>query len=653
MALISHFFTRGLAPLLALLLTLPAWADPPGRVGRLADLQGQVWLYSPEAGEWVSATRNRPLTSGDRVSTDRDAKAELKIGSSTLRLDGSSELEVLQLDDDIVRVQLHSGSLAARLRTREAAREFELLTADGRFKPNSAGRYRFDHFDDTSHVTAWSGQVLFEGRDNAVTVTSGQRAEIWNDKRTQYTLTEPVRDAFADFVAARDRADERSASARYVSPEMTGVEDLDRHGRWETTPEYGALWIPRSVAPGWAPYQVGHWAWVAPWGWTWIDDAPWGFAPFHYGRWVHVRNNWCWAPGTYVARPVYAPALVAWVGGPRVSVSVSIGSAPTVGWFPLGPREVYVPSYRSSPSYVRNVNIAHVTNISNVTNIINSPNTVVQQTNYINRGVPGAVAMVPSTVLSGRQPVGPALVRLTDPRIARGNVQERLPEPHAAAPTLAAAPVEAPVARRRGDEARDPREPRELRGGRGGREGWVGPGPRPLSPTPMTPPAAAAPVPNGTTPVAPAQPMGPPRTAAPVVAPAPPVARAMPPTPPAPPVALAPPVARVTPPAPVSVLTPPTAVAPAPQATRPHREPDERQRIPAHERETRQAPGVPRPPAAPPQVAAPAALPAPPVAQHAPQARAPEHPGERRHEGAEREERRADNRGENRRENRP
>mgnify|MGYP006969297544 CR=1 FL=1 len=68
----------------------------------------------------------------------------------------------------------------------------------------------------------------------------------------------------------------------------------------------------------WAPYTTGRWAWVAPWGWTWVDVAPWGFAPFHYGRWVPRGPYWAWSPGRYVARPVYAPALVGWVGGAAV-----------------------------------------------------------------------------------------------------------------------------------------------------------------------------------------------------------------------------------------------------------------------------------------------------------------------------------------------
>ena len=412
---------RGLlAGLLTLWLCQAALADPPGRVGRLADLQGPVWLYDSDTAQWVAASRNRPLTSGDRLSTDAGARAELRVGSSTLRLDAGTEVEILQLDDDIVRVQLHNGLLALRLRTHEAAKEFELLTAEGRFKPDRAGRYRLDRVDATSSITVWSGQMLFEAPDNAVMLVTGQRADIWNNGRTQYTLVAPRRDAFADEVAAGELSEERSVSARYVSPEMTGAEDLDRHGRWETDPDYGALWVPEAVVPGWAPYRFGQWAWVRPWGWTWVDDAPWGFAPFHYGRWIYRRNAWCWAPGRWIARPVYAPALVAWVGSPRSGGSASAGASPTVGWFPLGPREVFVPAYRTSPHYVRNVNLSHVTNVANAQLIVDNPDMAVGQMNYVHRGQPGAVTIVPAGVVSGRQPVAAARVHLTDPRPAGG-----------------------------------------------------------------------------------------------------------------------------------------------------------------------------------------------------------------------------------------
>ena len=162
--------------------------------------------------------------------------------------------------------------------------------------------------------------------------------------------------------------EDRVVSTRYVPEEMTGYEDLDQYGAWRTAPDYGAVWVPTAVPAGWAPYRSGHWVWVSPWGWTWVDSAPWGFAPFHYGRWVWLGNHWAWAPGRRIARPVYAPALVAFIGGSNFSVSVGVGSAPAVGWVPLGWREPYRPWYRASHAHVRNVNVTHVTNVTNITN---------------------------------------------------------------------------------------------------------------------------------------------------------------------------------------------------------------------------------------------------------------------------------------------
>ena len=421
--------------------------DPPARVGRLADLTGQVWLWSPDGGEWIGAQRNRPLTTGDRIATDANSRAEVNIGSTTLRLDGGSEVEVLRLDDRQISLRLHSGTAAARLRTRESADEFELVTDEGRFRATRAGRYRIDRDEEATFVTVDSGQGSFAGNRSALTVAAGQRAEFWlgGGDRLEYRMVERARDSFASWTYERDQRDDRSASARYVSPEMTGVEDLDRYGRWEQNPEYGALWIPRGVATDWAPYSTGHWAWVQPWGWTWVDDAPWGFAPFHYGRWVNVRNVWCWAPGTRVQRPVYAPALVAWVGGNALSLSISGGSrAPAVGWFPLSPREVYVPSYRHSPSYVREVNVTHITNVTVINEAINRPRDY--RHDYDNRRFPHAVTVVPASIVTSRQPVGPAARQWRD----SGRAVEAL-APAAAVAALVAMPLAAPAQRGNAD----------------------------------------------------------------------------------------------------------------------------------------------------------------------------------------------------------
>jgi hypothetical protein len=347
------------APALALLLATPAFAqeDPPGRVGRVAEVQGGVSWFDHEEGRWAEAERNHPLTTGDRLSTAGGARAELRIGSTVLRLGANTEMELLRLDDERVSIQLHSGTLALRLRSRDAAEETELRTSEARLLPQRAGHYRFDRIDDTTQAGSWRGELRVDGAPELL-IGSGQRLALIRDRGQQLSnWTTLPDDSFAAWVARDDQRDERSASNRYVSPEMTGAEDLDRAGRWSSHPEFGAIWFPLDVRSGWAPYSVGRWAWVRPWGWTWIDEARWGFAPFHYGRWVSWQGQWGWVPGAYVARPVYAPALVGWVGGGGVSVSVRIGSPPTA-WVPLAPREVYRPYYRTTPVYVERINPA-------------------------------------------------------------------------------------------------------------------------------------------------------------------------------------------------------------------------------------------------------------------------------------------------------
>lgn len=383
--------------------------DPPGRVGRIAALYGSVSWFDAEAGHWVAAERNRPLLGGDRLSTAGDGRAELQAGSTTLRLGGGSELEVLRLDDERMVFQLHSGELALRLRSDEVARETQVVTAEVTLLPQRAGYYRVDRVDDRSYASVWRGEWRVAGLPAGV-VGAGQRSELWRDGaalRMQIGAT--IDDAFATWALREDRRDEqRSAGQRYVSPEMTGADELERYGSWAQSIEYGPVWLPAEVAPGWAPYREGRWVWVAPWGWTWVDDAPWGFAPFHYGRWVWWRDRWGWCPGTYVARPVYAPALVAWVGGAQWSVGIQIG-APVVGWVPLAPREVYVPWFHHTPRYGDRVNRPWQPDRRPPPRQV--PTGPIM---YTNQGVPGGVTVVPRDVLVDRLPVARAVVEPRD-----------------------------------------------------------------------------------------------------------------------------------------------------------------------------------------------------------------------------------------------
>jgi hypothetical protein len=437
--------------------------DPPTRAARISAVTGQVWLYSVDSGDWVSADPNRPLTTGDRLATDPGARAELQLGSTSMRLDSSTELEVVQLDDEHFALELHDGSVIAQVRDPASANQFEMNTEEGRFVSERPGSFRFDRFVvgtgtggsvTRSDATVYSGQARYEGTNSALPIQQGQRAEFWIDAGgvAQYTLLAPASDSFTAWSNERDRRSMTGQSQRYVSPEMTGAGELDQYGRWDQDPDYGAVWIPTAVAADWAPYSHGHWTWVRPWGWTWVDDAPWGFAPFHYGRWVYARNNWCWTPGTRVARPVYAPALVAWVGGGGGSVSVNIGGGPAVGWFPLGPREVYVPSYRTSPRYIRNVNITNVTNVTVINNVIANPG---GPREFENRRSPRAITVVPEGVMRDRQPVAPAAAQYRQTPWAR----ELANQPAGRVAVSVAPPVARPAMPVRGAEQRDVRPP--------------------------------------------------------------------------------------------------------------------------------------------------------------------------------------------------
>jgi hypothetical protein len=94
---------------------------------------------------------------------------------------------------------------------------------------------------------------------------------------------------------------------------------------------------------------------VPPWGWTWVDNARWGFAPFHYGRWTSAGGRWAWVPGavngpTAVTPPTFAPALVAWVAAPPDGTAGP--TRPT--WLPLAPGEpVFVAAAVSPPYWAR------------------------------------------------------------------------------------------------------------------------------------------------------------------------------------------------------------------------------------------------------------------------------------------------------------
>ena len=309
----------------------------PALAGRLSTLAGDVRWFDRDSGAWVQSSeaqplRNWPLAPGDRLRTGAGGRAELRIGSTTLRLGADAELWLPRLDEQAVLLHLQAGSLALRLAEidRDGFGPVEMLTREGRWLPQRPGHYRLDRERDATQASAWRGELRFESRDSTLNIGAGRRADLWQDAggTTRYAWAGIERDGFADWVARDERQDDAPISARYVPPGMSGWQDLDRHGDWIDEPQHGMVWQPRQVAPGWVPFHDGRWAWVAPWGWTWIDAAPWGFAPFHYGSWLTVGGRWSWSPGARHERPRFAPALSGWVSRPHVGVSIQIGGRP-------------------------------------------------------------------------------------------------------------------------------------------------------------------------------------------------------------------------------------------------------------------------------------------------------------------------------------
>jgi len=407
-------------------------ADPPSRVARLSYIHGDVSFVPAGENDWVEAHLNRPLVTGDKLFTDGGARAALEIGSASIRMDQNTNFDFLNLDDNNAQMELTEGAVNLRVRRLYDGQNYEIDTPTLAFVANRVGEFRVDVRGNGQGtvVTVLSGGGDVYGEGGARFRVDEGQSVVFNDPQLQdYQVNDlSAPDAFDDFCHQRDRRMDASTSRRYVSEEVIGYEDLDEYGSWNDAPEYGHVWYPTSVAVGWAPYHNGHWGWVGSYGWSWVDDEPWGFAPSHYGRWVSVSGRWGWCPGRIDVRPVYAPALVAFVGGRigGVNVSIGIGGGEPIGWFPLGYGEPYIPSYHVSRNYFTNVNVSNTTInntvINNYYGNYSAGNVNYNQITYANRQVAGAVTAVPVSAFVGARPVAAASVAVNRETFANARV---------------------------------------------------------------------------------------------------------------------------------------------------------------------------------------------------------------------------------------
>ena len=426
--------------------SLPARAedDLPGRVGRISEFAGQLYL-SPEdrATEWQGIGLNYPVSSGDNLWVSGDGRAEVDYGGGQFRLAGDTNLHVSRLDENQIALFIAQGRVIVRVRVLDPGDSARIDAPNTQIQLTRPGLYRIDVVPDrqSTAVTVREGEAVVLLANGSQQALPGQMAIVTGPDPTLANVVNGTgQDGFDTWSADRDRYYDRARADAYVSPQMVGYADLDRYGTWETAPEYGAVWYPTNVVAGWAPYQDGYWTSVGGFGLTWVDAAPWGYAPFHYGRWAWIHGRWGWCPGAFVARPVWAPALVGWVGGSSWGVSARLG-APVYGWVPLGWGEPLNPWWhRCSYNCWARYNRPYAVNVA------------VRPThppaNFRNVRVPGAMSAVAAPTLSGRLQVREHLVSVpsqqyrtapvlaTAPAVPSGPL--RIPGPRAGTPGVPA-----------------------------------------------------------------------------------------------------------------------------------------------------------------------------------------------------------------------
>ena len=245
--------------------------DPPSRVARLSHTDGSVSFEPAGTDDWVTAVVNRPITTGDKLWADQNSRAELHLGSASIRMGSTTGFSFLNLDDNTVQLQLTEGTLRIRVQRLQRHENFEIDTPNLAFSIVRTGIYRINvnQAGDTTVIYVRNGQGEVTGGGEAYTLYS-EETGTFNGFDQLYANIEGIGndDELEYWSEERDRREDHSMSRRYVSEDAVGYEDLDEYGGWRDTPQYGTIWFPHTTVVGWAPYRYGHWAYIYPWGYT-------------------------------------------------------------------------------------------------------------------------------------------------------------------------------------------------------------------------------------------------------------------------------------------------------------------------------------------------------------------------------------------------
>ena len=395
-----------------------AWADDlaPTRIGRLSAVEGTVSIR-PSGGEWSGAGANEPVAAGMAVRAGDKARAQLRVGPDAIALAAATRMEIGRLDESATQIALLQGRIGIHLARLDKRGSVEIDLPHGGVWLEAPGDYDIYAGDEKS--PAWiaalngSARVVIENHDR--TVTAGSVLALNSGSAALLKSNTGTRDE-AEVWWLPDGGDTAKPQAlQFVSPDLTGYDALDGNGRWEKAAGYGEVWYPTGLPDDWAPYRYGRWRWLQPWGWTWIDDMPWGFATSHYGRWTRIDERWAWVPGPPMAPAVYAPALVAFLGTAGVGLSYPDGNGPAVAWFPLAPGEAYWPSYTNDLDTIRRINTGSGADLSAIAVTANgSTPAAIVNGEYQNRRF---ATVVPRPIFTAGRAVAPALIDLPERRL--------------------------------------------------------------------------------------------------------------------------------------------------------------------------------------------------------------------------------------------
>lgn len=253
-------FLSRLLPVLALGLAAAAalaQSAPPARAG-LTHIEGSVAFAPAGATEWSDVPARRAIARGDRLWTDKGGRAEVQLGSTAFHMDSETFFEIIALDRNSLQAGLNEGTLNARVRQRDGSDTIEITTPQLAFRAVQPGDFRIDvdPARGTTRVLVRSGAAMIYGAaGGSLRLHAGQQMAFSGRDLRVASHSVPRDQGFDRWAAERNRIEDQALAARHAPQAVMGHQQPGANGGM----------------PNWVPNQHGHWEWIAPWGWTWVQ----------------------------------------------------------------------------------------------------------------------------------------------------------------------------------------------------------------------------------------------------------------------------------------------------------------------------------------------------------------------------------------------